>query len=90
MPSFYGGKRRGGGGKGLSRTTWATKAHPVGDYPSFRSMKQLRLLLLPSVPPPTLPVRVANPSLGYLKWYSPLSYGGHIVPGDQKSFVLLR
>ena len=75
MPSFYGGKRKwssvcqpgGGGLKRLSRNTWATKAHPVGDYPSFRSMKQLRLLLLPSVPPPTLPGRVANPSLGYLK-----------------------
>lgn len=42
----------GEGVKGLSRNTWATKAHPVGDNPSFRNMKQLRLLLLPSVPTP--------------------------------------
>lgn len=56
----------GGGVKGLSRNTCATKVHPVGDYPSFRSMKQLRLLLLPSAPPPPLPGRDAGPSLGHL------------------------
>ena len=45
----------------------AKEAHTAGAYPGFRSMKQLRVLLLP--PPPGLPpVPIYTPGWGGIMW----------------------